>query len=41
MGKLGYNRLHNELNWATSVHQLLAAYQTALKKTADFADKRG
>ncbi|HEV8544199.1 MAG TPA: glycosyltransferase family 4 protein [Verrucomicrobiae bacterium] len=30
MGRRGYERLHNELNWEKSVEQLLLAYQTAL-----------
>ena len=29
MGKIGYNRLHNELNWQRSVNELLAAYEFA------------
>jgi glycosyltransferase involved in cell wall biosynthesis len=32
MGRLGYERLHNELNWERSVMQLLAAYNAALAK---------
>jgi glycosyltransferase involved in cell wall biosynthesis len=31
MGKLGYHRLHHELNWERSVTQLIAAYETALR----------
>ena len=31
MGRLGYERLHRDLNWQKSVDQLLAAYATALK----------
>ena len=31
MGRLGYHRLHNELNWEKSVIQLIAAYETALR----------
>jgi glycosyltransferase involved in cell wall biosynthesis len=31
MGKLGYERLHRELNWEKSVIQLLAAYKAALE----------
>jgi glycosyltransferase involved in cell wall biosynthesis len=31
MGKRGFERLHNDLNWTLSVEQLLAAYQAALK----------
>jgi glycosyltransferase involved in cell wall biosynthesis len=32
MGKRGFERLHNELNWNLSVEQLLAAYEAALGK---------
>ena len=31
MGRLGYERLHRDLNWQKSVDQLLAAYAPALK----------
>ena len=30
MGRLGYERLHQELNWGRSVTQLIAAYESAL-----------
>ena len=30
MGRFGYERLHNELNWERSITQLLAAYKAAL-----------
>jgi glycosyltransferase involved in cell wall biosynthesis len=30
MGKRGFKRLHEDLNWDKSVQQLLAAYETAL-----------
>ena len=31
MGQIGYERLHQQLNWQRSVDQLLAAYQKALR----------
>ena len=30
MGRKGYARLHQDLNWEKSVEELLRAYQTAL-----------